>query len=355
MRSSHRLTSAGACTRAGKTLIARQIGKMLNGREPKVVNGPEVLNKYVGASEENIRKLFVVRPAPARRDRRAPSAHGAAVTRGARHRRLGAPRGTPVACAPSMHDAVVASLAVCMRPELWSRAVACCHCSCHPTLSLSLRAPRAAQEAEAEEKAKGAASELHVIIFDEIDAICKSRGSVRDGSGVHDTVVNQLLTKIDGVDALNNILLIGMTNRRARPRRSAPGRAAPALLNAQLSAGAPHAALNIEPPVNSATSCLEEGMRPLRRPRMPALQQQSRSAASAQPSCRRARRGGTASEQAELRILPGAPPAAGKHVPYPNPNTHAGRTCWTRRCCGRGGWRCMSRSACPTSRAACRS
>ncbi|KAK9840836.1 hypothetical protein WJX81_007964 [Elliptochloris bilobata] len=112
----------------GKTLIARQIGKMLNGREPKVVNGPEVLNKYVGASEENIRKLFV--------------------------------------------------------------------------------------EAEAEEKAKGAASELHVIIFDEIDAICKSRGSVRDGSGVHDTVVNQLLTKIDGVDALNNILLIGMTNRK---------------------------------------------------------------------------------------------------------------------------------------------
>ena len=32
--------------------------------------------------------------------------------------------------------------------------------------------------------------------------------------GVHDTVVNQLLTKIDGVDALNNILLIGMTNRK---------------------------------------------------------------------------------------------------------------------------------------------
>ena len=42
----------------GKTLIARQIGKMLNAREPKVVNGPEILNKYVGASEENIRKLF---------------------------------------------------------------------------------------------------------------------------------------------------------------------------------------------------------------------------------------------------------------------------------------------------------
>ena len=169
--------------RAGKTLIARQIGKMLNGREPKVVNGPEVLNKYVGASEENIRKLFA--------------------------------------------------------------------------------------DAEAEQAARGDASDLHVIIFDEIDAICKSRGSVqcaastpagtlsrhthacasadkrrrqpvsvtasvaaapapapagegtprvgpacRSGTGVNDSVVNQLLTKIDGVDALNNILLIGMTNRK---------------------------------------------------------------------------------------------------------------------------------------------
>jgi vesicle-fusing ATPase len=42
----------------GKTLMARQIGKMLNAREPKIVNGPEILNKFVGASEENIRKLF---------------------------------------------------------------------------------------------------------------------------------------------------------------------------------------------------------------------------------------------------------------------------------------------------------
>jgi vesicle-fusing ATPase len=42
----------------GKTLMARQIGKMLNAKEPKIVNGPEILNKYVGQSEENIRKLF---------------------------------------------------------------------------------------------------------------------------------------------------------------------------------------------------------------------------------------------------------------------------------------------------------
>ncbi|KAH8967710.1 hypothetical protein BDL97_03G090500 [Sphagnum fallax] len=60
----------------------------------------------------------------------------------------------------------------------------------------------------------GDQSDLHIIIFDEIDAICKTRGSTRDGTGVHDSIVNQLLTKIDGVEALNNILLIGMTNRK---------------------------------------------------------------------------------------------------------------------------------------------
>ncbi|TYI32313.1 hypothetical protein ES332_A04G051100v1 [Gossypium tomentosum] len=42
---------------------------------------------------------------------------------------------------------------------------------------------------------------------------CKSRGSTRDGTGVHDSIVNQLLTKIDGVESLNNVLLSGMTNR----------------------------------------------------------------------------------------------------------------------------------------------
>ncbi|KAJ3608438.1 hypothetical protein NHX12_025485 [Muraenolepis orangiensis] len=90
----------------GKTLMARQIGNMLNAREPKIVNGPEILNKYLGAN-----------------------------------------------------------------------------------------------------------SGLHIIIFDEIDAICKQRGSMAGSTGVHDTVVNQLLSKIDGVEQLNNILVIGMTNR----------------------------------------------------------------------------------------------------------------------------------------------
>lgn len=79
----------------------------------------------------------------------------------------------------------------------------------------------------------GFSSALHIIIFDEIDAICRTRGSLSGSTGVHDTVVNQLLAKvpqstnflnsnntplpfvqIDGVEQLNNILLIGMTNRK---------------------------------------------------------------------------------------------------------------------------------------------
>ena len=39
-------------------ILFRQIGKMLNAREPKIVNGPQILDKYVGESEANIRKLF---------------------------------------------------------------------------------------------------------------------------------------------------------------------------------------------------------------------------------------------------------------------------------------------------------
>ncbi|ORY56880.1 vesicular-fusion protein-like protein sec18 [Pseudomassariella vexata] len=112
----------------GKTLIARQIGKMLNAREPKIINGPEILNKFVGQSEENVRKMFA--------------------------------------------------------------------------------------DAEKEYKEKGEESELHIIIFDELDAVCKQRGSSSGGTGVGDSVVNQLLTKLDGVEQLNNILLIGMTNRK---------------------------------------------------------------------------------------------------------------------------------------------
>lgn len=68
-------------------------------------------------------------------------------------------------------------------------------------------------DAEIEQKEKGDQSGLHIIIFDEIDAICKQRGSSQGDTGVRDNVVNQLLAKIDGVEQLDNILIIGMTNR----------------------------------------------------------------------------------------------------------------------------------------------
>ena len=46
-------------------------------------------------------------------------------------------------------------------------------------------------------KEKGDESGLHIIIFDELDAICKQRGSTGGGTGVGDSVVNQLLSKVD--------------------------------------------------------------------------------------------------------------------------------------------------------------
>ncbi|CAD8065135.1 unnamed protein product [Paramecium primaurelia] len=69
-------------------------------------------------------------------------------------------------------------------------------------------------EAIADQETQGDQSDLHIIVFDEMDAICKQRGSINSGSGAYDNVVNQLLSMIDGVNSLNNILVIGMTNRK---------------------------------------------------------------------------------------------------------------------------------------------
>ena len=112
----------------GKTLIARSLAKVLNVREFKVINGPELYDKYVGETEKKIREIF--------------------------------------------------------------------------------------SNAEEDEKDNGDNSGLHVIVFDEIDSLCRKRGVINSESGVHDNAVNQLLTKIDGVEALNNIIVIGMTNRK---------------------------------------------------------------------------------------------------------------------------------------------
>ena len=70
------------------------------------------------------------------------------------------------------------------------------------------------EPAEAEWEAAGDASELHVIVLDEMDAIARKRGAADgDTSGVRDSVVNQLLAKMDGVNELSNVLVIGLTNR----------------------------------------------------------------------------------------------------------------------------------------------
>lgn len=68
-------------------------------------------------------------------------------------------------------------------------------------------------DAEKEQKKFGEESGLHIIIFDEVDSICKPRG---DGIShkVNENVVNQLLSKLDGIEQLNNILVIGLTNRK---------------------------------------------------------------------------------------------------------------------------------------------
>lgn len=111
----------------GKTLIARKIGKVLNCKEPKIVSGPELLDRYVGGSEEKLRELFI----DAENDMR-----------------------------------------------------------------------------------NGIDDVLHLIIFDEADALFKKRGLRNDNTGVAENIVNQILAKLDGVEELNNILVIAMTNRK---------------------------------------------------------------------------------------------------------------------------------------------
>lgn len=51
-----------------------------------------------------------------------------------------------------------------------------------------------------------------VLFFDEIDAIMGSRGN-RDDTGVSQRIVNQFLAELDGMQTLQNVLVIGATNR----------------------------------------------------------------------------------------------------------------------------------------------
>jgi len=67
-------------------------------------------------------------------------------------------------------------------------------------------------------------SGIHLIIIDEIDAICRSRSGSEVRAG--DSIVNQLLGIMDGVEQMDNFILIGLTNRRdlIDPALLRPGR-----------------------------------------------------------------------------------------------------------------------------------
>jgi len=120
----------------GKTTVARAIGQMLHAHEPRVVNGPEIMSKYLGESEARMRELF------AAAEREAMSEVQGSVASGRRR--------------------------------------------------------------------------VHLIIFDEIDALVKQRGQGRGeaADSVYDGVLSTLLSKMDGIQRLSNVLVIGTTNRR---------------------------------------------------------------------------------------------------------------------------------------------
>lgn len=54
---------------------------------------------------------------------------------------------------------------------------------------------------------------VHVLIFDEFDALCKKRGSGGSIGDMNDRVVNGLLTVFDGFQRINNLIVFATTNR----------------------------------------------------------------------------------------------------------------------------------------------
>jgi ATPases of the AAA+ class len=52
-----------------------------------------------------------------------------------------------------------------------------------------------------------------VLFLDELDAIAPLRGSGYEDSGATERVVTQLLTELDGIEKLENVVVIGATNR----------------------------------------------------------------------------------------------------------------------------------------------
>ena len=60
---------------------------------------------------------------------------------------------------------------------------------------------------------KARANAPAVVFFDEIDAIAAERGSGAGDAGVSERVVSQLLTELDGLEELENVVVIATTNR----------------------------------------------------------------------------------------------------------------------------------------------
>jgi len=112
----------------GKTSLARNLGKLLGCQNERfrLMSGPEVFKKWVGSSEENIRKIF--KPAK----------------------------------------------------DAW--------------------------------KKYGNDAPTYMVVIDEIDAMLPSRNG-SDGNPVRDSVVNQFLAEMDGLEQFNNLIVIGITNR----------------------------------------------------------------------------------------------------------------------------------------------
>eukprot|EP00934_Nitzschia_sp_Nitz4_P008729 Nitzschia sp. Nitz4//scaffold76_size158648//137301//139346//NITZ4_002568-RA/size158648-augustus-gene-0.153-mRNA-1//-1//CDS//3329557911//8719//frame0 len=142
----------------GKTLLARTLGKVLSPMRPiTVVSGPEIMDKFVGSSEQNLREVF----------------------------------DNP--------------------PDIYE----------------SYRIG----EADGGDSIANAA--LHVVVMDEFDAVGRTRGG-KGGKGdqgdagvARDSVVNQLLAKMDGVHPLPvPTLVVGLTNKRSliEPALLRPGR-----------------------------------------------------------------------------------------------------------------------------------
>jgi len=61
------------------------------------------------------------------------------------------------------------------------------------------------------EKARQASPSI--IFFDEIDSLVPKRGANQDSSGTNEKIVNQLLTEMNGLEELKDVVVIGATNR----------------------------------------------------------------------------------------------------------------------------------------------